>query len=259
MPANGERAEHYVQALDRGLAVLRAFDPDSPSLTLTEVAQRTGLTRAAARRFLLTLHDLGYVRFDGRAFSLRPRLLELGNAYLSSTRLPEIALPHLEALVDKVRETASLTVLDGQDVLYIARVNGMRLLTESIAVGTRAPAYATSTGRVLLAGRPPGEVADHLARADLRSLTESTITDPDELMEEIDRTRRQGWAIADQERFEHVRSIAVPVRDRRASVVAAVNISAHITRASVEVMRREWLPELLATATRIEADLEYAE
>lgn len=259
MPAHGERGEHYVQALDRGLAVLRAFDSSSPRLTLTEVARRTGLTRAAARRFLLTLRDLGYVHFDGRTFDLRPRLLELGNAYLSSIRLPGIALPHLEALADKVRETASLTVLDGQDVLYIARVNGVRILSESIAVGTRAPAYATSTGRVLLAGKSPDEVADHLDRAKLRSLTDATITDPRELAEEIDRTRRQGWAIADQERFEDMRSIAAPVRDHRASVVAAVNISAHITRASVEVMRRKWLPELLATATRIEADIEYTE
>ncbi|WP_395105412.1 IclR family transcriptional regulator C-terminal domain-containing protein [Actinomadura sp. SCN-SB] len=258
MPAPVERGEYYVQSLDRGLAVLRAFEPGSPRLTLTEVARRTGLTRAAARRFLHTLHDLHYVHFDGRTFGLRPRVLELGNAYLSSIRLPDIALPHLGALTDKVRETVSLTVLDGQDVLYIARVHGVRILSESIAVGTRAPAYATSTGRVLLAGRSPEEVADHLARAELRSLTDATITDPRALAEEIDRTRRQGWAIADQERFEDMRSIAAPVRDHRASVVAAVNISAHITRASVEVMRREWLPELLATASRIEADLEHS-
>jgi IclR family pca regulon transcriptional regulator len=258
MPAPEGRADHFVQALDRGLAVLRAFDPGSPHLTLTEVARRTGLTRAAARRFLLTLVDLGYVHFDGRRFGLRPRLLELGNAYLSSIRLPEIALPHLEALAGKVRETASLTVLDGHDVLYVARVHGGRILSESMAVGTRTPAYATSTGRVLLAGSSPDEVDERISRTDLRHFTEATITDPRKLAEEIDRARRQGWAIADQELAEGLRSIAAPVRDTRACVVAAVNISSHIIRAPITVMRREWLPELLATATRIEADLEAA-
>lgn len=252
----GERGDHYVQALQRGLAVVRAFDPGSPRLTLTEVARRTGLARAVARRFLLTLLDLGYVQFDGSTFALRPRLLELGNAYLSSLRLPEIALPHLEALAEKIRETASLTVLDGLDVLYVGRVNGGRILSESIAVGARAPAYATSTGRVMLAGSSPAEVADHLSRAGLRRLTEATIVDPGELTEEIDRVRRQGWAIADQELFDDMRSIAAPVRDVNLSVVAAVNLSAHITRAPVEIMRRDWLPELLATTARIEADLE---
>lgn len=255
MAGQRERTEPFVQSLERGLAVLQAFDTDSPRLALAEVARRTGLTRAAARRFLITLIELGYVHTDGHTYALRPRLLELGNSYLSAIRLPEIALPHLEKLAGQVRETSSLTVLDGDEVLYVARVYGSRLLTEAIAVGTRAPAYVTSTGRVLLGGQPSDAVADYLGRAELRPFTDATITDPARLSEEIDRARRQGWAIADEELADGLRSIAAPVRDNDSDVVAAVNISSHVSRASVQAMRREWLPELLATTARIEADL----
>lgn len=249
------RTEPFVQSLERGLAVVQAFDAESPRLPLTEVARRTGLTRAAARRFLITLTELGYVHTDGHTYGLRPRLLELGNSYLSAIRLPDIALPHLERLAAEVRETSSLTVLDGDEVLYVARVYGSRLLTEAIAVGTRAPAYVTSTGRVLLGGQPPDAVAEYLDRADLRAFTDATITEPARLADEIDKARRQGWAIADEELADGLRSIAAPVRDDASDVVAAVNISSHVSRASVQTMRRDWLPELLATTARIEADL----
>jgi IclR family pca regulon transcriptional regulator len=148
------REPYYVQSLQRGLAVIRAFDAGHPELTLSEVARLCGLTRAAARRFLLTLADLGYVRTDGRLFSLTPRVLELGYAFLSSLTLPEVAEPHLERLVAEVRESSSLSVLDGDDIVYVARVPTSRIMTVAINVGTRFPAYATSMGRVLLAALP---------------------------------------------------------------------------------------------------------
>ncbi|GAB3905981.1 hypothetical protein GCM10027612_76470 [Microbispora bryophytorum subsp. camponoti] len=147
-------AEEHVQSLARGLAVIRAFDAASPELTLSEVARKTGLTRAAARRFLLTLAGLGYVRTDGRLFSLSPRVLELGYAYLSSLSLPEVALPHLERLAAEVHESASVSVLDDTDIVYVARVPTARIMRVTIAIGTRFPAYCTSMGRVLLAGLP---------------------------------------------------------------------------------------------------------
>ncbi|MEU6426234.1 IclR family transcriptional regulator [Microbispora sp. NPDC046973] len=248
-------AEEHVQSLARGLAVIRAFDAASPELTLSEVARKTGLTRAAARRFLLTLAGLGYVRTDGRLFSLSPRVLELGYAYLSSLSLPEVALPHLERLVAEVHESASVSVLDDTDIVYVARVPTARIMRVTIAIGTRFPAYCTSMGRVLLAGLPPEDLDAYLARADLDRLTPHTTTSPVALRTALDRVRDQGWAMVDQELEEGLRSIAAPIRDRGGRVVAAVNISSHASRTTLESARRDLLPPLLATAAGIEADL----
>lgn len=248
-------AEEHVQSLARGLAVIRAFDAASPELTLSEVARKTGLTRAAARRFLLTLAGLGYVRTDGRLFSLSPRVLDLGYAYLSSLSLPEVALPHLERLVAEVHESASVSVLDDTDIVYVARVPTARIMRVTIAIGTRFPAYCTSMGRVLLAGLSPEDLDAYLARADLERLTPHTITSPVALRAALDRVRAQGWAVVDQELEEGLRSIAVPIRDRDGRVVAALNVSSHASRTTLESARRDLLPPLLATAARIEADL----
>ncbi len=166
-----ERGEHFVQSLERGLAVIKAFGSEDPELTLSDVARRTGLTRAAARRFLLTLADLGYVRSDGKHFALTPRVLELGYAYLSSLSLPEIAEPHLERLAAEVRESSSVSVLDGDEIVYVGRVPTSRIMRVSINVGTRFPAYATSMGRVLLAALAPEALDAYLARAEIRPLT----------------------------------------------------------------------------------------
>ncbi|MDF5753282.1 IclR family transcriptional regulator C-terminal domain-containing protein [Spongiactinospora sp. TRM90649] len=251
--AAAERAPEHVQSLTRGLAVIRAFGADTPELTLSEVARASGLTRAAARRFLLTLVDIGYVRTDGRVFALSPRVLELGYAYLSGLSLPEVATPHLERLVAEVRESASVAVLDDADVVYVARVATGRIMRVAISIGTRFPAHATSMGRVLLAWR--ADLPERLARADLRPLTGRTITSPAGLAEELARVREQGWALVDQELEEGLRSIAAPVRDRAGTVVAAVNLSTHASRTSVAAARRDLLPPLLATAARVEADL----
>src|SRR4051812_26775817 len=184
-----ERGEHFVQSLERGLAVIRAFGPEDPALTLSDVARRTNLTRAAARRFLLTLADLGYVRFDGKRFALTPRVLELGYAYLSSLSLPEIAAPHLERLAAEVRESSSVSVLDGDDIVYVGRVPTSRIMRVAINVGTRFPAYATSMGRVLLASLPEPALDSYLGRAELRRLTAHTVTDEAALRRELARIR----------------------------------------------------------------------
>ncbi|GAB3841166.1 IclR family transcriptional regulator C-terminal domain-containing protein [Micromonospora andamanensis] len=249
------RSGEFVQSLERGLAVIRAFDAEHPQLTLSEVARSTGLTRAAARRFLLTLVDLGYVRTDGRLFALRPRILDLGYAYLSSLSLPEVARPHMEALVAQVHESCSMSVLDGDEVVYVARVPTKRIMTVGISVGTRFPAYATSMGRVLLAAQPAGWLDDYLATAKLRPLTRRTVTDPAKLRATLTKIATQGYALVDQELEEGLRSLAAPIHGDNGSVVAAVNVSAHASRGSFEMIRRELLPPLLATAKRIEEDL----
>jgi IclR family transcriptional regulator, pca regulon regulatory protein len=254
MPA-ADRAPHFVRSLERGLAVIRAFDADHPELTLSEVARDCGLTRAAARRFLLTLADLGYVRADGRVYRLTPRVLELGYSYLSSFSLAQIAAPHLEQLVDNTRESSSLCVLDGDDIVYVARVPARRIMTVAVTVGTRFPAHVTSVGRVILAHLPEEEIEVRLARVELTPLTARTIDSVAVLRTELERVRRQGYALVDQELEEGLRSIAAPVRDRGGEVVAAVNIPVQAGRTTLAAVRRDLLPPLLETVAGIEADL----
>jgi IclR family pca regulon transcriptional regulator len=249
------RDSDFVQSLDRGLAVIRAFGPGRERLSLSDVARETGLTRAAARRFLLTLVKLGYVRSDGREFSLRPLVLELGYAYLSGLAMPEIASPHLEELVAKVRESSSISVLDGHQIVYVARVPTKRIMTVAISVGTRFPAYATSMGRVLLAGLNPDDLDKYLAEADFEAFTARTVTDPERLREIVREVGRQGYAIVDQELEEGLRAIAAPIHGGGNAVIAAINLSAHASRVSLAAMRAVLLPALLETASRIESDL----
>ena len=211
-----------MQSLARGLSVVRAFDAEHPELSLSDVARRTGLTRAAARRFLLTLETLGYVRSDGRAFALTPRVLELGFSYLSALSLPEIVQPHLEALSREVDESGSAAVRDGPDIVYVARVPTRRIMSVRITIGTRFPAYATSMGRVLLAGSPQSAV--DAAASTLPALTERTLTDPAALRAELARVEEQGWSLVDGELEPGLRSIAAPLHARDGSVVAAICI-----------------------------------
>lgn len=250
------RAPHFVQSLERGLAVLRAFSAEEPELTLSRVAERTGLTRAAARRFLLTLVDLGYVTVDGRLFSLRPRVLELGYAYLSGMSLPEVAVPHLERLSERVRESSSVAVLDGEDVVYVARVPTKRIMAVAINVGTRFPAYATSLGRVLLAGLSPAELDAYLSRAVLRPFTERTVRSPQALRAELERVREQGWCLVDQELEEGLASVAAPVHDALGRVVAAVNVSTHATRRPPSTLHDALVGPLLEATGAIAAELQ---
>lgn len=243
-----------VQSLERGLLVIRALGDGAPQ-TLSDVARSTGLSRAAARRFLLTLARLGYVHQSGGRFALSPKVLELGYAYLSSLTLPEVAQPHLERLVERVDESSSISILDGTDIVYVARVPTRRIMSVSISVGTRFPAYATSMGRVLLAGLPDEELAAVLARTDVRPLTGETITAPDRLAEELRATRKRGYALVDQELEVGLRSIAAPIRHASGAVAAAVNLSMQASRGGVAETKGLFLPPLLETAAAIEREL----
>lgn len=252
---NEATSADFVQSLARGIAVIRAFDAEHPELTLSEAARRAEIPAAAARRFLRTLEALGYVRSDGRSFALTPRVLELGFSYLSALSLPEIMQPHLERLSRAVDESVSAAVLAGDEIVYVARVPTRRIMTVGITIGTRFPAYATSMGRVLLAALPQPELGAVLAQADLRALTERTITDADALADELDRVRQQGWAIVDGELEAGLLSAAVPVRGSDGGVAAALNVSMSASRDTVEQLRQHHLPLLLETAAAIEADL----
>lgn len=252
MPADG-----HVQSLGRGLSVIESFDADNDAMTLSDVARRTGLTRATARRFLLTLVDLGYMRTDGRLFSLTPQVLRLGHAYLSSMGLPQIAQPHLEALSAHVGESVSVAVLDGPDIVYVARVATRRIMTVGISVGTRFPAYATSMGRVLLAALTEAALADVLGRSQLRPLTERTIVDEAALRAELARVRAQGYSLVDQELEPGLRSLAAPLLGARGEVVAAVNVSTPTNQVPGDIVASH-LPALLAAAAAISTDLQAA-
>jgi IclR family transcriptional regulator, pca regulon regulatory protein len=256
-PSPGTQGEtgEFVQSLERGLSVIRAFDAYHPRLSLSEVAAVTGLSRAAARRFLHTLVHLGYMRTVAGRFELRPKILELGYAYLSSLTLPEVAMPHLEELVEQVHESSSVSELDGDDVVYIARVPTKRIMAVAISVGTRFPAYATSMGRVLLAAQPDVWLDAYLSSVSLHHLTGHTITTTSGLRHELRKIRTRGWALVDQELEEGVRSLAAPIRDPDGSVVAALNVATHAGRRSLDSIVADLLAPLLAAAERIERDL----
>lgn len=244
----------YVQSLARGLAVIAAFDAEHPRMTLSDVARRADLSRAAARRFLLTLETLGYVRSDGREFSLTPQVMRLGFAYLSSQSLPDIAQPHLQDLSMQIEESTSVAVLDGDDIMYVARRATTRIMHVSIRVGTRFPAYVTSMGRVLLAARLDAEIDAYLARAQLVALTAQTITDPAALRERLEQVRELGYSLVDQELEVGLRSLAVPIRDRSGAVIAAANVSTS-TFASPDRSVETHLDALRRTVASIESDL----
>jgi len=233
-----------LQSLTRGLAVIRCFDAQAPSLTLSEVAERASLPRATARRILLTLVDLGYVRADGRAFRLGPGVLELGYHYLASLGLPDLALPALDALAQSLGESTSASVLDGEEIVYIARVPTRRILNLSISVGTRYPAARTAMGRVLLAALDEETLS---ARADVAA-------DPS-LLDDLRVVREQGWAVADQLLEAGLLSIAVPLHRADGAVVAAINTSTTTATTDVRTLIERHLPALQTTAHDLEAAL----
>jgi IclR family pca regulon transcriptional regulator len=253
----GARDSGYVQSLDRGLAVIRALN-SAAAQTLSEVARETGLTRASARRFLLTLEKLGYVRqADGR-FSLTPLVLEFGNAYLSSLTLPDVAGPHLSHLVERVHESSSVSILEGHEVVYVARVPARRIMSVTISVGTRFPAHETSMGRVLLAGLPEAERAALLADTRFAPRTPRTITSAAVLASELERVGKQGYALVDQELELGLRSIAVPIRGPSHEVIAALNLSVPAAALTPADMRKRLLVPLQDTAAAIARDLALA-
>lgn len=248
------RSRDFVQSLERGLAIIRVFNSERPSMTVSEIAQEVGLTRAAVRRFLLTLGELGYVYGRHNRFELTPRVLELGYAYLSALSFPDIALPRLVQLVAETGEASEGSILDGGDVVYVVRVPGPALMTISVNIGARRPAYATAMGRVLLANLPPADLDVYLDTYELVPVLPRTITDIDALRAELNRVREDGYALVNQELEEGLVAIAVPVRDRTGRVRAAINLSTHIGRKSVKEMRA-LVPAVRAAAADIEVGL----
>jgi IclR family transcriptional regulator, pca regulon regulatory protein len=248
---------NFVQSLARGLSVIEAMGSSGGPMTLSEAAVATGLSRAAARRLLLTLEELGYVASNGRKFQLTPRVLGLGYSYLASLPLAQVVLPHMERVVEEVHESCSVSVLDGHEIVYIARVPTKRIMAANLSVGTRLPAYVTSMGRVLLATLPACDLECYLANVELVARTSRTVASVAELRRVLTAVARQGWALVDQELEDGVRSVAVPLRDRGGRVVAAMNVSGHATRTSRTHLTRDVLPLLQAAAAQIDAALRH--
>ena len=245
--------DSYVQSFARGLEVIRSFSAEAPQQTLSDVAARTSLTRAGARRILLTLQTLGYVQSDGRLFRLTPRILDLGFAYLSSMPIWNLAEPVMERLAEQVQESSSAAVLDGADVVYVLRVATHKIMSISLAAGSRLPAYCTSMGRVLLADLPVPEARALLDASPRPAHTRHTVTDVDALMARVQKARTQGWALVDQELEEGLISIAAPIVGRGGRVIAALNVSGQANRTSARVMQSDLLPPLLEAARQISA------
>ncbi|XKE46188.1 helix-turn-helix domain-containing protein [Halomonas organivorans] len=242
----------FVTALASGLEVILAFDEEHPRMTLSEVAARTGMNRARARRFLLTLHSLGYVRKTQRHFELAPRVLQLGYAFLSANGYQSVIQQVLEDITAECGESSSLGVLDGDEVTYVARSAAKhRLMAISLAVGTRLPAAHTSMGRVLLAQLPDDELEAFLARVTLERYTDKTVTDKAVLRERILEARRQGYAVADQELDSGLRSLAVPAFDATGRLIGAINISTNAARVDFDTLLGEYLPLLQDKARQI--------
>ena len=246
-------ARDFVAGLDKGLQVIEAFDQERSRLTIAEVAERTGLTRAAARRYLLTLTALGYMRHEQKQFSLTPKVLRLGQSYLHSARLPRIAQPLLYRLAYSLGEAASVGILDHDDLVCVAAVSAGQLISATLQPGTRVPAYCTANGRVLLASLARDQAERYLERARPERITAHTIVDKAALAAAIARVREQGYALVDQELELGLRTIAVPVKNFRGDVVAAMNISVHAGRMTVQQMVERCLPSLITFQIELNA------
>lgn len=241
----------FIAGLEKGLAVIEAFDQEQTRLSMTEVAQRTGLTRAAARRYLLTLTQLGYMSYDGRMFSITPKVLRLGQSYLHSARLPRIVHPQLHKLAHALQEASCAGVLDANDVICIGATTAGRVVSATLQPGTRVPAYCTANGRVLLSGLAQEQVDHWLERQTLEALTPYTVTNKERLRIEIARARAQGFAAVDQELELGLRTISVPLKNLRGDNVAALNVSVHAARMSMNELQERCLPALLQAQAQI--------
>jgi IclR family pca regulon transcriptional regulator len=244
----------FVESIARGFDVLKAFDRARPVMSLSEVATATGLARPTARRILRTMESLGYVRSANGSFQLTPRVLELGVTYVQSLGLWDVARPHLEDLVATTHESSSVAQLDGSDIVYVARVAVPKLIALAVHIGTRFPAAPTSLGKVLLAGLEPDELDAVLAEPSRSGVLPRWTPERTELDAVLREVRAQGWAITDEQLASGIRSVAAPLRDGDGRVVAAINVTVHAAETPVATLREEYLPLLLATASKISAD-----
>ncbi|WP_433532793.1 IclR family transcriptional regulator domain-containing protein [Micromonospora sp. CA-263727] len=244
----------FIEALARGLDVLRCFQPGRPVMTLSEIAGATGLARPTVRRILLTLDDLGYVRSAERGFALTPRVLELGMAYINSLDMWEIARPHMQHLVTLTNESTSMAQLDGSDIVYVTRVAVPKIITLAVTIGTRFPAPATSMGKVLLAALSEAELDRVLALPGRSGIAPRWRPDRAALDAALREVRARGWALADEDLAPGIRSVATGVRDGQGRVVAALNVTVHAAETSVRTLTEEHLPRLLCAAADISRD-----
>jgi IclR family transcriptional regulator, pca regulon regulatory protein len=244
----------FIEALARGLDVIRAFGPREPVMSLAAVAATTGLARPTARRMLLTLRELGYVRAVESGFELTPRVLDLGMRYVLSRSLWEIARPHMENLVAKTHESTSIAQLDGSDIIYVARVAVPKIITLAVTIGTRFPAMQTSLGKVLLAALPSDQLARVLAGSTRSGITPPWQPDEAERAAELTDVRARGWSLTDEQLAPGIRSVAAPLRDGDGQVIAALNVSVHAAETPMDKLVGEYLPLLLQTAGAISAD-----
>lgn len=249
----GPQARDLIAGLDKGLQVIEAFDQDRARLTITEVAERTGLTRAAARRYLITLVHLGYAQQHDKVFALTPKVLRLGQSYLHSARLPRIVQPLLYRLAYALGEAASAGVLESDDLVCVAAASAGRVVSATLQPGTRVPAWCTANGRVLLAGLDAAATDDYLARLQPEAHTAFSIVDKGRLRLEIDRARAQGYAVVNQELELGLRTIAVPLRNFRGDTVAAMNVSLHAARMPQDEIIERCLPALLKIQVELAA------
>jgi IclR family pca regulon transcriptional regulator len=255
-PAEAVERRRSLQSLERGIAVLQAFSHERPAMTLSDVARVTGITRATARRILLTLEQLGFVRASGRLFSLTPHVLDLGWAYLSSLNLWDAALPLMEELSERTHESTAAAALDLPDIVTVAQVPTRRVLAAELGLGARLPVHCTSAGHVLLADLPDDELNAFLATARLERLTDRTITDTDRLRKAIETVRANDWALVDQEMEIGLRTIAAPIRGASGRAMASLVVSTAASRVTLKDLRSSFVPQLRETAKRISAALD---
>jgi IclR family transcriptional regulator, pca regulon regulatory protein len=253
MPREGTGPD-FIEALARGLEVIAAFEPNRPVMTLTEVASATGLARPTARRILLTLTELGYVRAEGAGHTLTPRVLDLGVAYIRSQGLWDIARPHMEQLSATTNESCSIAQLDGSDIVYVARVAVPKIVALTVQIGTRFPALQTSLGKVLLAALDPAAVDQVLAEPSRSGLTPRWQPDRAERDAELREVRARGWALTDEQLTLGIRSVAAPLRDGAGRVVGALNVNTHAAETPLDHLLGHHLPLLLKAAGEISAD-----
>ncbi len=238
------RETDFISGFAKGLSVIETFDETRPRLSISDVSKTTGLDRATARRCLLTLAELGYADYDGKFFALTPKILRLGHAYLAATPLPTLVQPFLDQLSERTGQSASASVLDGTDIVYIARAAQKRVMSINLTPGSRLPAYCASMGRVLLAALPETDARAILSRSELKANTPNTLTKPDEIIAELQRVRAQGYALIDQELELGLCSIAVPLENDRGRVVAALNIGAPAASVPASALAERYLPAL---------------
>jgi|SRR5271165_2159332 len=250
-----DNSPDFIEAIARGLDVIRAFRPGQPVMSLAGVAAASDLPRPTARRILLTLDQLGYVRQVGPGgYELTPRVLDLGMSYVLSRGLWEVARPHMESLVARTRESSSIAQLDGSDIVYVARVAVPKIVTLAVTIGTRFPAMQTSLGKVLLAALPLAEAERVLAEPSRSGITPRWQPDASERAAALREVRARGWALTDEQLALGIRSVAVPLRDGEGRVIAALNVNSHAAETPIEVLTGEHLPLLLQTAGAISAD-----